>query len=211
MTDGVATRVAADGDLVAVANRFDTPLYDLADAAAPRLVGIEEAWSSSMSVALEDDVLYVGDWDWLRTYSIDALVGGPDASTPHSLSIYGGVGALRATFQLENLGDRTLDATLACSDPRLTVTPAATVEPGEQELIELNITTIDAGYQQVDCAITSNDPGESYREFLVEINPLGLEVGDPAPDWTLPDLDGAMHSLSALRDEVVLITLWSGL
>jgi thiol-disulfide isomerase/thioredoxin len=36
-----------------------------------------------------------------------------------------------------------------------------------------------------------------------------LAVGDPAPDWTLKDGDGAEHSLSGLRGKVVVLDFWA--
>jgi len=35
-----------------------------------------------------------------------------------------------------------------------------------------------------------------------------LQVGDPAPDFTLPDSAGVMHSLSEFRGQVVAILGW---
>ncbi len=37
----------------------------------------------------------------------------------------------------------------------------------------------------------------------------GLEVGRPAPDFKLPDLDGKVASLSDYRDKVVLVNIWA--
>lgn len=33
-------------------------------------------------------------------------------------------------------------------------------------------------------------------------------VGDPAPDWTLPGSDGAMHRLADLRGQYVVIAFF---
>ncbi len=210
-TEGVASRVAVDGPLVAVANWFDTRLYDVSDPTAPFLVGVEEAQQSSVSVGLEDGVLYVGDWDILRTYDIDRGVGGPDVSAPSVVSVYGGSGELRTSFRLENVGDRPLEASMACSDPRIAIVASVTVEAGGREIVELSMTTADDGDWSSECTITSNDPDEPTLDFLVDVNPVGLQVGDLAPAWTLPDLDGTQHSLSAHRGEVILLTLFSGL
>ena len=35
-----------------------------------------------------------------------------------------------------------------------------------------------------------------------------VNVGDPAPDFTLPDVNGEMHSLSDFTGKVVLLNFW---
>jgi peroxiredoxin len=36
-----------------------------------------------------------------------------------------------------------------------------------------------------------------------------LPVGEPAPNFSLPDLDGKVHTLAGYRDQVVVINFWS--
>ena len=36
----------------------------------------------------------------------------------------------------------------------------------------------------------------------------GVNVGDPARDFTLPDVDGNMHSLSDFKGKVVMLFFW---
>jgi hypothetical protein len=36
----------------------------------------------------------------------------------------------------------------------------------------------------------------------------GVPVGDPSPDFTLPDVNGNMHSLSDFTGKVVLLNFW---
>ena len=36
-----------------------------------------------------------------------------------------------------------------------------------------------------------------------------LNVGDPAPDFSLPDVNGEYHSLSDYEGQVVLINFWA--
>lgn len=36
----------------------------------------------------------------------------------------------------------------------------------------------------------------------------GIPVGDPAPDFTLPDVNGDLHKLSDFEGKVVLLFFW---
>jgi hypothetical protein len=36
-----------------------------------------------------------------------------------------------------------------------------------------------------------------------------LLIGDPAPDFTLPDVNGILHSLSDFEGQVVLLNWWA--
>jgi peroxiredoxin len=38
---------------------------------------------------------------------------------------------------------------------------------------------------------------------------LTMEPGDPAPDFTLPDLDGKPHFLSNYRGRIIIVNFWS--
>ena len=53
--------------------------------------------------------------------------------------------------------------------------------------------------------LTSNDPDQPEFEIAISAGALPLADGDDAPDFRLPDLDGVVHQLSALRGKVVHI------
>jgi peroxiredoxin len=38
---------------------------------------------------------------------------------------------------------------------------------------------------------------------------MSLELNQPAPDFTLPDLDGRIHMLSDYRGQIVIVNFWS--
>jgi hypothetical protein len=59
-------------------------------------------------------------------------------------------------------------------------------------------------------AFNSDDPDENITRLKVEIadNHL-LQEGEPAPDFTLNDLDGLSHSLSDYQGKVVLLAFFA--
>jgi peroxiredoxin len=49
-----------------------------------------------------------------------------------------------------------------------------------------------------------------FGEKVVRVKPTPLRIGDMAPDFTYPDLDGNLVSLSSYRDKkVVFINIWA--
>lgn len=46
---------------------------------------------------------------------------------------------------------------------------------------------------------------------LALVSPVGarIQVGDTAPDFSLPDVNGEYHSLSDYEGQVVLINFWA--
>lgn len=38
---------------------------------------------------------------------------------------------------------------------------------------------------------------------------MAIEINQPAPEFTLPDLDGRIHMLSDYRDRIVIVNFWS--
>ena len=65
------------------------------------------------------------------------------------------------------------------------------------------------------CTYSAQDPGVTGRESIgtsgVNVNELAPapEVGHPAPDFALVDLEGNLLHLSDLRGEVVFINFWA--
>ena len=221
---GVATGVAADGDLLALANWRDTRLYDVADPAAPRLIAVEDALDASMSVDLRGDLLVVGDWDHLRAYRIDATLQAAELELPKSVTVLGdpAVTAEVETYVLVGNGtsddvDLELFDVTCASDAVAPAVTEATVAPGLVAVVPLRVDIVVGGGRRPErewrtsCAFWTTDPDESIAEVEVVVNPDGLSLGDPAPDWTLPDLDGELHTLSAHRGKVVVMTIFSSL
>ena len=53
--------------------------------------------------------------------------------------------------------------------------------------------------------LTTNDPDQPEFEIAISAGVPPLADGDDAPDFRLPDLDGVVHQLSALRGKVIHI------
>ena len=211
-TLGVATRLDASGDLLAVAAWEDTRLYDVSDPDAPVLIATEGADSSATSVAIHDDLLVVGDWDDLRTYRIDASARSAELRAEDNILVTG-LGSATAELRIQNEGNLPLDlGRLSCEDERLTpIFEPEQLLPAEATELEVGVDLGTGAPFEGRCTVTSSDVDEPAHSFLIRANPAGLSVGDLAPDFTLPDLDGTFHSLSDTRGKVVLISIFSSI
>ncbi|MCB9761705.1 MAG: hypothetical protein H6739_17810 [Alphaproteobacteria bacterium] len=206
---GVAYRVAFGDGLLAVADWSATRVYDLADPARPRLLGLEDATDAAVSVAFTGDTLWVGDWDVLRGYTVDRDAHGPELDVDTSITLLPeqGLGAVNVT--VSNPGDMPLTLSAAgCDDGTVTLSPAQlTLEPGAGGL--LTVETATPGARAVTCTVETNDADEAIQALSVQVDPPGLGVGDVPEPWTLPDLDGTLHSLGDHLGEVVMVTIFS--
>jgi len=210
-TNGLGLRVAVDGDLVAIANWADVRVFDISEPTAPRMVAVEAAKTWGGSVAMADGVLWVGDWDDLRTFRVDGTLHSPEISFDRSFDVNGANGdSVQAVVIVENEGDLTLEVTdVACRGGITPDTTAFTLEPGTDTTFEVTVEISSDREQLESCTMFSNDVDESEASFEILINRSGLGVGDPAPDFTLTDLDGVSYTLSDYRGDVVFITMFS--
>jgi peroxiredoxin len=60
------------------------------------------------------------------------------------------------------------------------------------------------------CLMTAAQPFHREAERGAEKERAGLlDVGDPAPDWTLRDAEGRAHALAEYRGRVVVLDFWA--
>ena len=59
--------------------------------------------------------------------------------------------------------------------------------------------------------IDSNDPDEDVILFPMtgDDNPDNLDLGQPAPDFTLTDMEGVTHNLHDLQGRVVVMAFFA--
>ncbi len=196
----------------------------MADPASPRLVALEDSVDAAMSVDLQGDLLTVGDWDHLRTFRVDASLQAPELELPRTLTVLGDpdeTPVVEAYVVVGNQaeGDAELHVfDVACASDAVTPTMTeATIPPALVAVFPLQVDLVAGGGRNRDrewrttCAFWSTDPDEPMAEVEIVVNPEGLSLGDPAPDWTLPDLHGELHTLSAHRGKVVVMTIFSSL
>lgn len=178
------------GDQLLVSAWTDLLVLDVSDPTAPTLVGSQYRENAiAASVYAGDDLIYVIDWK--EPYSARLSEGGG----PEIRSLYTHATAGDFAF-LYNDGTETL-----CLDA-----------PTGGELVD---TVVPAGGYTFWAipedaifgdafSVTTNDADEPT--FTLEVgNVEGLSVGDEAPEFIEPDLDGVIWQLSELKGQIVFL------
>ncbi len=204
--------VSVAGDLLAAVSHQDLVLIDVSDPSAPSPLGKQRNQHFGLAVELTDERVYVADWGYMSVWDHDRSIVSPEADIESStLYFYDGDGT--RALEVTNLGADTLTLTGAeVSDPRLAFhADELALAPGESTDVVLSF--VDDGSEtplDAELCLATNDPDEPVVTVpVVATSDEGvsvLAVGQPAPDFTLEDLDGNVHRLSdQLGHPVVLV------
>jgi hypothetical protein len=198
--------IALKGDILWAVTQESVLVIDLSDPANPRPLASRKTPYWAMTISAVGQTAWVGDWGALRGYALDESIAAADIDPANSTLLLHSLGeALELT--VTNRGSDTLavDAITAENpDLKLNYRGSLEVEP-------LNTLTITLDWPGGDLDTTlcvrSNDPDESLIRIQVQTGENDdSAIGNPAPDFTLNDLDGNAHTLSdQLGHPVVLV------
>lgn len=233
-TSGTAVRVAHDGTRVAVAAWNDTRVFDVANPAAPTLIGAARLETSkdyaddpgnerpditarTLGVDLSGDNLFVGNWWVPYTYQIHADRQAPYMVLPEDI-FYMGIGtvAIGSTgtyaFTVRNDGNAPLVITDAwATDPAFVITPSTVEIPagGSQDLtITYTASSVDETTAIVNLA--TDDPAQPLRKGYAVANAVGVGVGDPFPYTEATDVNTlAAWDSSVMSGQVGLVAYFA--
>ncbi len=218
-TPGSVTRVAPWADRVAVADWNDARLFDVRDPTQPLLLGVEHVQtdkpnSRTVSVALRDDVLVLGEWFGVHTLRVDARAAAPDLEVREELVDVGTVApgeASTRTIRLDNVGGRPLTLGLIRpSDPTFTATPAsATIAPRSHLDVAVTFTPTGPDTVLAFLVLCSDDPDEHTTLIKLRGNSAWHALGAAAPEVRLGLLDGTPWRLSEQRGQPVLLAYFA--
>lgn len=112
---------------------------------------------------------------------------------------------------LRNSGDVPLEVYTVQTDVEgITADPACVeVAPGSAAAIEVTFAPNSDASQRGRLILQTNDIDEPMFEVSISGNIAGLDVGDPAPEFSLTDLDGQTWTLSDLQGEVVVLSYFA--
>ena len=158
-----------------------------------------------MTLDGSNNEIWVGDWAALRSYRLIPDEEAPhlDAATSHVLLNPEGD---ELTVTLRNAGNAPLRFHgLSTDDPALSATLTGPIQLQSDESTALSIEW-PGGALNSEICLASNDPDTPV--WSLKIHTGGAQnpaIGSPAPDFTLPDLDGTMHTLSEQEGHPVVL------
>lgn len=213
-TTGHAAHLGVSNDLVAVADWDDVEILRYDDAGTLELVGRKTSGGRVMGVEIVDDVVYVAEWQRLLIYRFGTVPGADldldivDVNFPNLEE-----GArIDTTLVLRNSGMSTLTISgleTSHEDFVVDLVPPLNIAPGSEQPLVVSYIASGSDAALHDLTISSNDSDDPVIVVSLMGNGPDLDVGDPAPDFTLPVLDGTPFTLSEHRGDVVVLTFFA--
>lgn len=215
-TSGLAITAAIAGDMLYVADWDDIEAFDLSDPAQPLAAGGEDTPVRAMGLDAREDLVVVADWSRLRTYRPGPSQRGDIQVSVNAINFgFVPVGTMvDTTIILGNTGNAPVNVSSVAVFNEdfevLTPGPFAIPAGGTAELT-IRFNNPAPGYKATIVRILSDDSDENQITFPVaaDDNPSSLDVGNPAPDWTLVDTGLTTHQLSDHRGQVVVMAFFA--
>ena len=200
--------VAVADDILWAVGHEDVAVLHLLDPASPTPIAREETPAFGMHVEASGTTGWVADWGHLGIYEVNSSLEAP--SMDLSVSEVTLESGSQRELTIRNRGAAPLELFGATTgDSRLTIEASELiVDPGSDASLRL---TLAEGEEQLDTTLclSTNDPdGPTIEVPVTSTSTVSAShgVGEPAPDFTLTDLDGNSHRLSEqLGHPVVLV------
>ncbi len=187
-TGGSAVSAAVDSGVLWVAEHDAVSVHDVSDPARPTPLGRDDTRQFALAVDAAGAAAVVGDWGYVEAWSIDASVSAPALDVPR-LSLTGGDGVVEVV--LTNRGNGSLELRGALAAGAQVFAGVDVVEPGRSTTLTVRFD----GAPPASVCLATNDPDAATVTFSIDA-PAISPIGDPAPDFALPSLDGETLRLS---------------
>ena len=215
MTQGYPLSLARLGDRILSSEWTHARLYDVSDPKAPALVARQVFGTQrSMGVVATDGAFYTIGLAHVTKVAVNPAVVVPELHLPRTLIQTeippewdnGSAGILiyntgRAELVLSNLKTSAERLTL------LGVEDPVTVPADDVIFIEASIAGNEGG--QVSLTFDTNDLDHPTATVTIDVNPDLLQIGDAAPNFIVPTLDGEILELSELKGQVLHLKLFN--
>lgn len=197
-TGGPVVSVAVAGGWLWAADHAGVSVFDVSDPESPVQRGAEPTAQVALAVATDGVRGFAGDWEFLDLFRLDPASLAPQAA-PSSDALYFEEGG-SDTLRVRNRGPVPLHLSGASIDAAgyEVLTDRLDVAPGE--VMEVRVTWPGEGPAPgATLCLATDDPSEPVREIALASTSKwesAVEVGEPAPGFVLPDIDGNLHALS---------------
>ncbi len=213
-TSGYASRVAVSDSLVAVSDWDDVEVLAWNASPSLELVGYKDTGGRVMAINMVGNIIYSAEWHFFRAFQF-GVVSGPDldVSTRDLNFPHVDTGdCLERPLTIWNNGGQPLNLVSvevdhADYDVYLMV---GTIPPGEARVGSVTYCATSEDGQGL-LTLFTDDPDEPEFSIKLDGNSTwGLEVGQMAPDFTLPSVNGFGDiTLSLFRSRVVVLAFFA--
>ena len=215
-TNGFASRVALDSNRVYISAWQEIEVFEMVENQISR-TGYKNTGGRVMAVGTPGDrIIYSAEWGRLQVFEYGP-VSDPDIDIdPRSLS-YAAMDSVESdtmAVTIENNGGTVLEFySLATTHSDFNYFPnLSTIEQGGTRELHVVYTAEDDNASG-DLFLVTNDPDEPTTSVeLIGRNSHRLEVGDPAPEFTLPTIANSNESHLGVDDfngNVILLTFFA--
>ncbi len=205
-TKALSLSVASDGGNLVVSADWNTArLIDITDPANPVQIAREFFGKSrAVSVAWAGGAFHVAGLDHLTALTPNPAVIVPELRLDRrkikvQVTELGDTAIGSAGLLIYNDGRADLELTgFSISDPEgqteATVADPLVIGAGVPEFIEVTVKGL--AKRTVQLSFQTNDPDNADVSIVLDVQPDALQVGDAAPDFTVPMLSGHMFRMS---------------
>ena len=220
-TTGTALALAAiDSSTVAVAEWDEVRGYDVSDPTAVREVFAERlpapaAFSRVLAVDADPGTrrVFAGEWHGMHVLAHDPNGTGPDLTVAPQALQFGQVPPGQsddAVLVLRNDGDLGLTVHEIVTADGVSVDQSCLQIPaGSAAAVEVTVAPPSDTELRTAVRVCSDDPDEPQRDVGLSVNIEGLDVGDPAPEFSLRDLTGRTWSTADLEGNVAVLAYFA--
>lgn len=181
--------------------------WDVTDPSDPHALAFDATDQFALHVAAVPGGVWLTDWERVERWAID--LGRHEPVSGLSVEELWLSGGEPATFEVRNHGSKPLALVGAAVDPPGYEVVADRLEVPAGETAKLELAWKGSGAPPAaSICLATTDPAMPVRSLPVA--PVAdwqaaISVGEPAPDFVLPDLDGELHRLSDLAGRPLLL------
>lgn len=187
---------------------------DVSDPYNPIMLATEDTPIRAMGVAALNDNIFVTDWGTLNAYTFHNSIV-PDIHVKPKQFDFGYPGPnvpFTKDFDVYNLGetDLSVNDVYTNNSNYYFVNPTQfVVPPGESRKVNVTFSNSQPGNLIHTLTFESDDPDENQSILTLFAGRERAAPGQPARNFTLPDLQGNLHTLSDYLDKVVVFAIFA--